>query len=134
MKIIIKEVGIPVGGYPHCFMLDSSEMFMDSVRRISQKNVFVLSCDSCPDAVYPSTVSFDYGIHTQLMYFLKKFGPSVIHYGDKEFFIDIREKDSCFVDREFNTFREAFFYCLSEDVDFWDSSTLLKADRLADLH
>ena len=134
MKITIKELGNPIG-YPHCYTLDSEEMFSDSERRfIKEDSIFIISCDSCPDAAYASVVSFNCGIHTQLMKFLSEFGPSVIYYGDKEFFIDVRDRRFQAVDKRFKTFREAFSYCFMEDKDFWDENRLNDGTKLAELH
>lgn len=134
MKVIIKELGNPVG-YPHCYTINANEIFANSERRyIGEKYVFILSCDSCPDAAYSSIVSFSLGIHSQLMRFLKEFGPSILIYNDKEFFIDVREKSQVVVDKEFKTFREAFSYCLMEDKEFWDEMLLEEGTKLADLH
>lgn len=133
MKVIIKELSST--GYPHCYTIDSEEIFADSERRyISKEFIFILSCDSCPSAAYSSTVSFNCGIHTQLMRFIKEFGPSVILYRDKEFFIDVREKRFQVVDKNFKTFREAFAYCMMEDAEFWDNDRLEEGTKLADLH
>ena len=135
MKIIIKELGASAGGYPHCFRLDTNEMFVDSERRYVGKNfMFILSCDTCPTSSYASVVSFYCGIHTQLMRFLNEFGPSTIIYRDKEFFIDVRQKEFQSVDKEFKTFREAFAYCMMEDAEFWDNDRLEEGTKLADLH
>lgn len=133
MKIIIKELGVTTG-YPHCYTLDSEEMFSNSQRRyIKEDSIFIISCESCPEATYSSIVSFNCGIHTQLMKFLKEFGPSCIMYKDKEFFIDIRNKNYP-VDKKFKTFREAFSYCFMEDKEFWDECMLDVGAKLAEFH
>lgn len=135
MKAIIKEA-IGNNGRICCYQFDSSEMFYGSDRRIKENEVFILSCDSCPDATYSSVVSFTEGIHFQIFKFIKDNGPCEIVIGDSIFFIDIRNKSETVVDKQFTTFMEAFAYCMMEDKRFWDENRFdyNNANRLADLH
>ena len=133
MKAIIKGT-IDNNGRIYCYEFDTTEMFYGN-KKIRNDEVFILICDNCPQRTYPSTVSFTKGIHYQLFKFIKENGPCEIIVGCFKFFIDIRNKEYNIVDKEFNTFREAFGYCLMEDNIFWDANKLHDdVNRLVDFH
>lgn len=100
-------------GYAKAICFETKDMFNHN-KTIKPGTCFVMSCDTVPCGTYPTWYGFT-EINMAIGKFIFENGISEIIIGNHKFIIDIRRDD---VDNDIetcNSFREAYFRCLSED-------------------